>query len=163
MSGANIVFTTSNMASLSRDDFFDVVGAPETANLLTADGSLPNPELPRQLVRKIEWDNWTDEMEEDIRLVDLGESFQFESAPSALAQPSALRAPETFFSGKFDHRVDLWRIYSMIFASYPFQYLGDDDILIAQMIGFVEKLPSEWEERWHQMSKAPGRRLPTRE
>lgn len=41
----------------------------------------------------------------------------------------------------------------MVFAAYPFQYLGDDDVLIAQMIGFVEGLPCEWEEQWLQMLK----------
>jgi len=171
------------MTCLSKDELFDVVGEPETAELLMADASLPGPRLPKQLVRTIEWDNWIDESEEDIRLVDLGESFRFESAPSVLAQPSALRVPETFFSGQFNHKVDLWRvgcvvrpmnpslhpsannaqIYSMVFASYPFQYLGDDDILIAQMIGFVEDLPPEWEEKWRQIAKIPGRHLPTRE
>lgn len=110
MSGTNIVFTTSNIASLSKDALFNIIGEPETAQLFTADGSLPGPRLPKQLVRRMNWENWTDESEEDIRLVDLGESFRLEAAPSTLAQPSALRAPETFFTGTFSHQVDLWRV-----------------------------------------------------
>ncbi|KAJ9254449.1 hypothetical protein DTO207G8_3640 [Paecilomyces variotii] len=42
-------------------------------------------------------------------------------------------------------------IYSFIFTSYPFQYLGDDDVLVAQMIGFVEELPKDWHRQWVRM------------
>lgn len=43
------------------------------------------------------------------------------------------------------------QIYSFIFTSYPFQYLGDDDVLVAQMIGFVEELPEDWHPQWVRM------------
>lgn len=36
----------------------------------------------------------------------------------------------------------------MLFAARPFQYLGDNDVLILQMINFVESLPQEWQEKW---------------
>jgi hypothetical protein len=120
ISGANTVFTTSNMAALSKQAIFDIVGEPETADLLAADATLLGPGLPKQLVRKIQWDSWTDEDEEDIRLIDLGESFQMESAPNALAQPSELRAPETIFAGTFDYKVDLWRVGCIVMINSPF-------------------------------------------
>ena len=60
-------------------------------------------------MKKASWDNWTDEDEEDIRVIDFGESFDQGAEPEKLAQPDTLRAPETILTTKFDYRVDLWR------------------------------------------------------
>ena len=65
--------------------------------------------MPKQLVKKADWDNWIDEDEEDVRLIDFGEAFVQGSKPDILAQPADLRAPETIFTDQFDHRLDLWR------------------------------------------------------
>jgi hypothetical protein len=86
-----------------------VIGHAETAKVVRKDAALLEPGLPHELVRKAGWDDWTDEDEEDIRLIDWGESFPITEIPSRLAQPSDLRAPETIFTDHFDHRVDLWR------------------------------------------------------
>lgn len=52
----------------------------------------------------------------------------------------------------------------MLFASDPFLHLGGDDMHIAQMIGFVEELPPDWEEEWQQMPKTSAAHdLSTRE
>lgn len=110
ISGSNIAFTTCNLADLSKEELFAIIGEPKTAALSYTDMSPLGPELPKQLVGKAPWDSWTDEDEEDIRLIDLGESFHFESVPDQLAQPSELRAPETLFIGKFDYKLDLWRV-----------------------------------------------------
>ena len=40
------------------------------------------------------------------------------------------------------------QIYTLLFAARPFQYLGKESVLIAQMIGFVEDLPQQWREAW---------------
>jgi hypothetical protein len=37
------------------------------------------------------------------------ESFLQGAEPTRLAQPPALKVPETIFAESFDHRVDLWR------------------------------------------------------
>ncbi|KAJ6139768.1 hypothetical protein N7471_006254 [Penicillium samsonianum] len=42
-------------------------------------------------------------------------------------------------------------IYFFLFTTWPFWYLGEDEVLIFQMIGFVEKLPAEWESKWESM------------
>lgn len=49
-----------------------------------------------------------DEDEEDIRLIDFGESFRRGEEPEHLSQPVDIRAPEIIFTDKVDHRVDLW-------------------------------------------------------
>ncbi|KAJ6088764.1 hypothetical protein N7486_010025 [Penicillium sp. IBT 16267x] len=75
--------------------------------------------------------------------------------PKKLAQLGSLRVLETIFTDSFDYRVDLWRIgsmiYSFLFTIWPFWYLGEDEVLIFQMIGFVERLPAEWESKWTSM------------
>ena len=57
---------------------------------------------------------------------------------------------------KFENGNDIWpwQIYSFIFGTLPFyQILGDMDTLIRQMIGFVEELPTEWEQQWDDMQR----------
>lgn len=49
-----------------------------------------------------------DEDEEDIRLIDWGESFRRGKKPEELSQPVDIKAPEIIFADKFDYRVDLW-------------------------------------------------------
>ena len=43
------------------------------------------------------------------------------------------------------------QIYSFIFGEIPFIYLGEVDILVAQMIYVVGNLQDEWEPKWEQI------------
>ncbi|GAB0137716.1 hypothetical protein EsDP_00005972 [Epichloe bromicola] len=163
LSGANVVFTASQLSQLSEDALFDIVGHPESAALVRIDGGPVGDGMPKQLIRSTSWDEWVDEDEEDIRLIDWGESFKHGQEPARLAQPGDLKAPEIIFTGHFDHRIDLWRagciIYTLLFAARPFQYLGDDAVLIAQMIGFVEELPQQWRQEWEVIQTSATRPL----
>lgn len=49
------------------------------------------------------------------------------------------------------------QIYALVFTVYPFWYLGEDDFLALQMIGFVERLPAEWQPKWEKMKKSSKR------
>jgi hypothetical protein len=88
---------------------FKVIGTPKTEKLVRLDGKPLEPGLPEQLVEKAGWDLWIDEDEEDVRLIELGESFAMGAEPAELAEPGDLQAPEGIFRGKFDYRIDLWR------------------------------------------------------
>ena len=90
-------------------ELFDILGGPESEELARLDGKPIEDGLPKQLVKTAGWDNWTDEDEEDIRIIDFGEAFLQGMEPAKLAQPDVLRAPETIFTGSFDFRLDLWR------------------------------------------------------
>ncbi|KAH6839523.1 kinase-like domain-containing protein [Chaetomium sp. MPI-CAGE-AT-0009] len=160
---ANMAFTTAQLAtSPDPGELFDVIGRPETEKLVRLDGKPLAPGMPEQLIKKAGWDDWIDEDDEDVRLIDLGEAFPIGAPPAKLAQPGGLQAPEVIFTGKFDHRVDLWRagctIYSLVTGSRPFQYLGDMDVVVAQMIHFVEELPAEWQPQWERMKQTAGRK-----
>jgi hypothetical protein len=40
-----------------------------------------------------------------------------------------------------------------VFGSRPFQFLSEIDVLVAQMIDFVEVLPVEWTAEWERLKK----------
>ncbi|OAQ98866.1 hypothetical protein LLEC1_04690 [Akanthomyces lecanii] len=163
VNASNIVFTVSRLASLSKEELFEIVGAPETAQLLREDGSTLSRTLPKQLVGTMQWTSWIDEDEEDIRLVDWGEAFTFDSPPKRLAQPSHLRVPETLFTSQIDYSIDLWRagimMYYMISGNYPFHWWGHNEAFICQMIGFIGELPVEWRGQWQQMQEATTEKI----
>ena len=109
VSGANMAFTTGQLATLNPRALFEVIGPPETEKLVRLDKKPLAPGMPEQLIKKTLWDDWIDEDEEDVRLIDLGEAFPLDKPPAKLAEPGGLQAPEGIFTGKFDYRVDLWR------------------------------------------------------
>lgn len=74
------------------------------------DGTPLDESLPTQLVKAVEWAEWVDEDEENIRLLDIGESFLQGEEPERLPQPVMLKAPETILTNMFDYRIDLWRV-----------------------------------------------------
>ncbi|BAE65843.1 unnamed protein product [Aspergillus oryzae RIB40] len=73
-----------------------VLGTPEIELLARVDGAPLHNGLPTQLVKAAEWVEWVDEDDEEIRLLDVGESFLQGEEPNVLAQPGTLRVPETF-------------------------------------------------------------------
>lgn len=180
LSGYNVAFTARKLQQLSEQELFETIGAPIVEDFVRLDGQPLDPSLPRHLVRRTEWNLWTDEDEEDIRLLDWGESFNLgeEPEPTKLAQPSDSIAPETIFTNRVDYRADLWRagitvspqyaliadcnllryyqIFTIIFGGRPFcapPKHGEHYRLVRQMINFVEDLPEEWKEAWLQMKE----------
>ncbi|CAG8000513.1 unnamed protein product [Penicillium olsonii] len=157
ISARNIAFTCKSISRGTEDELFEILGFPEHEPLSRIDGAPLEVGLPKHLVKAAEWDEWIEEEEEDIRILDFGESFFQGQEPEKLAQPGSHRVPETIFTDSFGYRVDLWRtgcmIYSFVFAAWPFWYLGDDEVLVHQMIGLVGKLPDEWEAKWESVLK----------
>jgi len=94
---------------LTENEFLKVLGSPELEELARLDGKPLDNGLPNQLVKAAGWDEWIDEDDEDLRIIDLGESFLQGAEPKMLAQPGCLQAPETIFTDSFDYRLDLWR------------------------------------------------------
>ena len=93
---------------MTEECLFEVIGSPESAELARLDGQPLSKTLPSQLVKAVGWDDWIDEDEEDLRIIDLGGSFLQGGDSKKLAQPSSLQAPETIFTSSFDSRLDLW-------------------------------------------------------
>jgi hypothetical protein len=112
ISGRNIAFSCTHLSNVTEEELFDVLGFNWAAgpHWWHAFGN----GLPTQLVGAAEWAEWIDEDDEEIRLLDIGESFLQGEEPKTLAQPGTLRAPETIFMDRFDFRVDLWRAGCMV-------------------------------------------------
>ncbi|KAI9738413.1 MAG: hypothetical protein M1834_008916 [Cirrosporium novae-zelandiae] len=124
---------------MTEEALFEILGPPESEELARVYGKPLDKGLPKHLVKAREWDDWVDEDEEDLRIIDFGEAFLQEAEPKVLPQLGQLQVPEIIFTECFDYTIDLWS------AGW------DDDILVAQMIGFVEKLPTEWLPKWNCM------------
>jgi serine/threonine-protein kinase SRPK3 len=97
------------LSQSTEEGIFNVLGTPESDDVVRLDGKPLDRGQPHQLVKAAVWDDWVDEDEEDLRIIDLGEAFLTGAEPEKLAQPSSLQAPETIFTKSFDHRLDLWR------------------------------------------------------
>ncbi|KAI2944570.1 hypothetical protein CBS147321_4269 [Aspergillus niger] len=151
VSGGNIAFGCNNLSHATKDELFAVLGSPEVEELARLDGKPLDDSLPKQLVKSADWEAWVDEDEEDIRILDFGEAFIQGNEPKVLAQPGQLRVPELIFTNCFDYRVDLWRAGCM--------YLGEHEVLVLQMIGFVGKLPKDWQPTWERMKSSFKRDL----
>lgn len=113
-----------NYNTFSEEELLDIIGRPESAALVRIDGGPVGDGMPKQLIGSTGWDEWVDEDEEDIRLIDWGQTFRCGKESAHLAQPGDLKAPEIIFTGRFDHRVDLWRagcIVSSVIKHYSGQ------------------------------------------
>ena len=113
LSVRNLAFTSGRLSHLSEEELFEVLGLPESEELIRLDGESLGEGIPNQLVKSAEWVGWPDgddEDDEDIRIIDLGEAFIQDAVPERLAQPGGLQVPETIFTGRFDYRLDLWRV-----------------------------------------------------
>jgi len=60
------------------------------------------------MARMARWPDDRDFDHFDVKIFDLGASLPKDAVPDRLPQPADLRAPEVVFTGKFNHRVDLW-------------------------------------------------------
>lgn len=108
----NLAFTSGHLSHLSKDELIQMLGPPESEDLIRLDGASLGDSIPSQLVKSAEWAGWPDEDDEDdedIRIIDLGEAFPLDTSPERVAQPGGMQAPETIFAGRVDHRLDLWR------------------------------------------------------
>jgi serine/threonine-protein kinase SRPK3 len=110
LSDSNVHFTSHHLSKLSKDQLFKILGLPNSEQVIRRDSKSLDKGLPKQLLEAARWDDWIDEDEEDIRVIDLGEAFRQGSEPSKLAQPAHLQVPETIFTDNFNYTVDLWRV-----------------------------------------------------
>lgn len=140
ISGRNIAFSCSNLMNTTEEQLFEFLGFPEIEALARLDNMPLENGLPKQLVKAAEWVEWIEEDDEDLRLLDFGESFLQGEEPKRLAQPGTLRVPETIFTNFFDYRVDLWRtgcIVSCLF--FTANYFTD--ISVIDLFLFIHNIP----------------------
>lgn len=109
VSARNIAFTSSCFKDCSEERLAEILGLPKTEELRPVDGEPLKAGLPKYIVQSTLWEDWLEEDDEDIRLIDWGEAFSRGAEPVKIAQPFGLNAPETVFTPRIDYRIDLWR------------------------------------------------------
>lgn len=142
------------------------------------DGTPLHKGFPAALFGPVSWEDWLEEFAEELRIFDLGEGFAQEEKSRILAQPGPSRAPELIFTGRSDHRTDLWhtgcmvcgssrqnlekdtdpelQLFFFVFGTYPFDSDVEDMVVVEQMIDLLGELPQEWQATWDRMREEAG-------
>ncbi|GAB7342877.1 hypothetical protein MBLNU457_g0998t1 [Dothideomycetes sp. NU457] len=152
----NIAYTSTYLGHAAEDELFEQLGQPETEDLIRNDGEALGSNLPAQLVKSTNWNEFPDDRDADdvdVRLIDLGEAFAHDAIPEELAQPPELRAPEVVFTGKFDYR-----LYNLVLGYLPMHW-SSPEVLAGLMIDFTGELPPEWTARWEHFKQNPTQDL----
>ena len=127
----NLAFKIPNLDSLNEQEFYTRLGRPETALVSRADGRAPGISVPNYFVRPTTFGKCIRETlrtNPTVKIIDFGESFQTENAPTRLHTPLVVRAPECFFSDQLDYRVDLWSMACLVMLSFKFQRTFDTNM-----------------------------------
>lgn len=161
---ANLAFTCKNATEDEDADFLELVGGEPTTAPYNPDNpknpsTLP-PGMPKHLVKISNWDAWYPDINEEVRFIDWGWSFQVDETATMLGQPANLRPPETFlFEGDvhtFSYKHDLWRagsvLYSLFYQRQPFSFVcGSDCLFIGVLVSELGPLPPAWNAKWKEM------------
>ncbi|KAG6307347.1 hypothetical protein E4U45_004941 [Claviceps purpurea] len=146
----NLAIVVPGLDALSEEDFIATLGDFVTGAVTKIDHGMIRPALFR---------------EEDIlaapcpsiKIIDFGEAFFSDDAPSTLNNPFVLRAPEIVFKDRLDLRVDLWTAGCLIFelvCGIPPIDAGSPLTLVRQMIATTsEELPPRWQAQWRDMQQ----------
>lgn len=130
------------MSGLTEKSLFKSTGSPETEKLTRIDGKPLEKGLSKQLVKAAGWDEWVDEDDEDLRIIDFGEAFARGAEPGKLAQTGASQAPATIFTDNFDYGLDLWRAGIVVRMFYSKFSENDTDIRLCRYIpSCLEQFP----------------------
>ncbi|KAG6041134.1 hypothetical protein E4U17_001807 [Claviceps sp. LM77 group G4] len=159
----NLAIVVPGLDSLNEEDFITRLGDFVTGAVIKFDDGPWAPNVPTQTIRPALF------QEQDImapcpsiKIIDFGEAFFSDDAPSVLETPLVLRAPEIVFGDRLDHRVDLWSAGCLIFELVSGNRLFDAETTLSyvrQMIAAtLEELPLRWQAKWRAMEqdKHPG-------
>ncbi|KAG6094212.1 hypothetical protein E4U31_006375 [Claviceps sp. LM219 group G6] len=160
----NLAIVVPGLDSLNEEDFVARLGDFVTGAVIKFDDGPWAPNVPTQTIRPALF------QEEDIlaapcpsiKIIDFGEAFFSNDAPSALDTPLVLRAPEIIFGDRLDHRVDLWSagclIFELVSGNRLFDAWSPLSLVRAMIAATSEELPLRWQAKWHamQQDKRPG-------
>ncbi|KAI0586197.1 Protein kinase [Pyrenophora tritici-repentis] len=98
-------------------------------------------------------------LQQQIKIIDFGESFLHNDVPETLHTPAVVRAPEVIFGDKLDYRVDLWNmgcmisIYELVVGQPPFDAMSATPVRVARQMleNNSDELPERWQQKWRTM------------
>ncbi|RBR22337.1 uncharacterized protein FIESC28_04531 [Fusarium coffeatum] len=154
----NLALVVSDLDSLNEQDFISRLGEPKTGLVTRSDGGPLSPNVPTQIVRPAFFRKRDIMLSNpSVKIIDFGEAFFSNNAPSTLNTPLPVQAPEIVFEDRLDRRVDVWSagclIFELITGQPPFDVVMlTPSVLVEQMIELAsDELPSRWQTKWHMM------------
>jgi len=117
------------------------------------DHSPPGPHTPSRLVAPINNAHFTNStlLQENILLIDFGQSFPFRSPPTDYEPATAPEyiSPEAYFEGRIGPPADVWALACTIFqirAGSPLfvAFLGGMNLVLKEIVATLGKMPDPW-------------------
>ncbi|KAF2822686.1 kinase-like protein [Ophiobolus disseminans] len=130
---------------------------PEIGVVARKDGKPLEPGLPAYLVRPTSYPADVCLRQQQIKIIDFGESFSTNDVPETLHTPLCIRASEVIFGEKLDYRVDLWSagcmIFELIVSQPPFDSIMATPVnVVQQMLETAsDELSVRWQQKWRTM------------
>jgi serine/threonine-protein kinase SRPK3 len=109
-----LAFVIPTLHNLTEAELLQKLRSPELGDVTRKDGKSLEPNLPAYLVRPTSYPADMSLSQQQIKIIDFGESFTKNDVPETLHTPLCVRAPEVIFGEKLDHRVDLWSAGCMV-------------------------------------------------
>jgi serine/threonine-protein kinase SRPK3 len=103
-----LAFVIPSLHTLTETELLQKLQSPEIAPVVRKDGAPLETGVPAYLVRPTSYPADVSLRQQQIKIIDFGESFLSDDLPETLHTPLCVRAPEVMFGEKLDHRVDLW-------------------------------------------------------
>ncbi|KAG6187208.1 hypothetical protein E4U24_000301 [Claviceps purpurea] len=160
----NLAIVVPGLDALNEEDFIARLGKFETGAVTKLDDGPWAPNVPTEIIRPALFQG-QDIMAApcpSIKIIDFGEAFFGDDAPSTLKTPRVLQAPEIVFGDQLDLRVDLWSagclIFDLVSGYRPLDAWWSQFNLVRQMIAATsEELPSRWQAKWRAMQREKAR------
>ncbi|CAG7563782.1 unnamed protein product [Fusarium equiseti] len=156
----NLALVVSDLDSLNEQDFISRLGEPKTGVVTRSDGGPLSHNVPTQIIRPAFFRKRDIMLSNpSVKIIDFGEAFFSNNAPSTLNTPLPVRAPEIVFEDRLDRRVDVWSagclVFELITGHPPFDVaMLTPSVLVEQMIELTsDELPTRWQAKWHTMQQ----------
>jgi serine/threonine protein kinase len=98
----------------NEEEFVLKMGRTEVGQVQRKDGRKKGIHEPDYIVRPVTFPINISEYPGTIKLIDFGESFRADAAPTSLRTPLPVRAPEVIFGDELTTSVDLWSAACMV-------------------------------------------------
>ncbi|KAG6238257.1 hypothetical protein E4U25_001871 [Claviceps purpurea] len=161
----NLAIVVPGLDSLNEEDFIAELGEFDTDAVTKLDDGPWAPNVPTQMIRPAIFPEY-DIMEAhcpSIKIIDFGEAFFGDDAPSTLKAPLVLRAPEIIFGDRPDLRVDLWTagclIFELVVGFQLFYGWVPPNVVDNMLVITSDELPSRWQAKWRAMQQDEPNRL----
>ncbi|KAG6176214.1 hypothetical protein E4U36_008178 [Claviceps purpurea] len=155
----NLAIVVPGLDSLNEEDFIAELGEFDTDAVTKLDDGPWAPNVPTQMIRPAIFPEY-DIMEApcpSIKIIDFGEAFFGDDAPSTLKAPLVLRAPEIIFGDRPDLRVDLWTagclIFELVVGFQLFYGWVPPNVVDNMLVITSDELPSRWQAKWRAMQQ----------